>query len=145
MAMDPPPSDEALAKAQADLDAFYDDLTTYRFYLGPLRLKARFGSMRIARYLYGFHILTAVTGGILIFQHGPAGELGIALVVGTLFSAGALGAQLFMYQISKERAIVEHEYLSRYEQAIERYRSAFGDQTSMTPAAPGVRPETAET
>jgi hypothetical protein len=132
MSTDPPP-DQALAKAQADLDAFYHDLTTYRFYLGPLRLKARFGSMRLARYLYGFHLLTGVAGGILIFQRGPAAELGIALVVGTLFSAGALGAQLFMYQISKERAMVEHEYLSRYQEVIERYRKALSDQTRQAP------------
>lgn len=62
---------------------------------GPPTIRRRASPIFIAQVFALFHILCFAIGAGLIFTSGAAHELGIAMVVGSIFAFGAFLGQLF--------------------------------------------------
>ncbi|WP_405059622.1 hypothetical protein OG474_43790 [Kribbella sp. NBC_01505] len=118
-------------QSSEDLDALWvqwedlrDELSTWNFRLGPVGINARFGSLRLAKYFVGFHLVVAIIGALLIFltEDAPR-DLGMALIVGALFGLGAFIAQVWAAQVSREEWLREDQMrrkISELDTKIER-------------------------
>jgi hypothetical protein len=84
----------------------FEDLTTsWQFKFGPIRFRRRVSNMFIAQVFVAFH-LSCFAGGIgLIFTTGPTRELGIALVVGSIFAFGSFVSQFWAVSLEQRRAV----------------------------------------
>ena len=86
---------------------FHSEVMTWRYSVGPVRLRAVATSKLITNVYILFNIICFVAGVIFIFIGGITASLGVALVVGALFSFGAFIAQL--WNVAQQR---EYEVLN---------------------------------
>jgi hypothetical protein len=99
-----------LDKLLADLDqarARYGrvhgaEIPSWRLPLMPRRMKMR--SLGLATIWMAFHAGLFVAGCVMVFIN-PLQNLGQALIVGSLFASGAMGAQLWALAFNDERRI----------------------------------------
>lgn len=84
----------------------YQKLTTgWQFSFGPIRIKHHVSQMFIAQAFIVFHLVCFAGGVGLIFTAGATRELGIALVVGSIFAFGAFVSQFWALSIEEGRAL----------------------------------------
>ncbi len=84
---------------------------------GPLTVRRYTSPMFIAQVFVLFHLLCFSVGAGLIFTTGPTRELGIAMVVGSIFAFGSFVAQFWVISYGRYREVA---------------REAIGDQGMMT-------------
>lgn len=80
-------------------------LGTWAFSFGPLRIQRPVGSQTIMRVYVSFNTICFVAGIILAFPGGQLANIGVALIVGALFSFGALVSQFWtvVTQLQQEK------------------------------------------
>jgi hypothetical protein len=97
-----------LADVEAQFWAGYSNMTmNWQFVLGPIRIERRTSAMFIAQVFVLFHVLCFSVGATLIFVAGPARELGIAMVVGSIFAFGSFVGQFWAVAYDRGRKIFE--------------------------------------
>jgi len=101
-----------------ELDAALEDLDqARRRYRAAFRRRTRnwalplvpiwLNAKGIAYLWIGLHLLFLVAGGTMTVIGDPVRDLGFALVVGSLFAGGALGAQVFGFAHERETQLRE--------------------------------------
>jgi hypothetical protein len=90
-------------------DRFNAQTGRYQFSLGPLHLSYQAGSQTIVRWFIAFALVCFV-GGVVATLFDPTKELGIALIVGTIFAGGSFIVQVWTHQIQKESDFYESIY-----------------------------------
>jgi hypothetical protein len=107
-----------LADIEAEFWKAHADLAMgWQFVLGPLRVRRYASPMFIAQVFVLFHVLCFAAGAAFIFTAGPTRELGIAMVVGSIFAFGSFVAQFWAISYERFREIA---------------REATGDQGTMS-------------
>ncbi len=79
----------------------------WRVDVGRLAVRRHVGSQLFAKLFVLFNLCLGVFGGVLIFVGGSASDLGIALVVGALFSFGAFLTEVWSQTVDKEQAAAD--------------------------------------
>jgi hypothetical protein len=74
---------------------------------GPPTVRRPASPIFIAQVFVLFHILCFAIGAGLIFTNGPARELGIAMVVGSIFAFGSFVGQLFSIAYGRTNEIAQ--------------------------------------
>ena len=97
---------------------------------GPPTIRRPASPIFVAQLFVLFHILCFAVGAGLIFTSGPARELGIAMVVGSIFAFGSFVGQLFsvaygraneiMQQITGTQKVEELKQLAARREALKR-------------------------
>jgi hypothetical protein len=105
----------------------YADLAMgWQFILGPLKVRRHVSNMFIAQVFVLFHLLCFTAGAALIFTTGPTRELGIAMVVGSIFAFGSFVAQFWAVSTERGREIRQevmgNQDTTRMRQLAERRR-----------------------
>ena len=135
-----------LESLHAERERQYQDLLLLRrrfnqwsIPVGKGSLKRSFGSHLIAYFFVGWHVL-ALTAGILIaifWQSLP--QLGVALVVGSLFAFGSFIAQVWSQAVTSERElrnkIYAKEEWEQLEAAVDSIRALDRQITSVRSSA----------
>jgi hypothetical protein len=75
--------------------------------VGPIRVRRRIGSQLFAKLYVLFNLGLAMLGGLLIFAGESASDLGIALVVGALFSFGAFLTEVWSQTVDGEQEALD--------------------------------------
>ena len=80
-------------------------LGTWAFSFGPLRIQRPVRSQTIIRVYVSFNTICFIAGIILVFPGGQLANIGIALIVGALFSFGAFVSQFWtvVTQLQQEK------------------------------------------
>lgn len=120
------PDDDELARLRDEFDQFFADLQGVQLKWGPLRARARLGSQRVAALFAAFHGFTMLAGIVLVFMGDSFSELGVALVVGSLFSVGAFVAQVWALQSARETALVADVHRARFMELLQRWEALMG-------------------
>src|SRR5262249_45203402 len=95
-----------LSGAEGEFWKEFQRLTTgWQFRFGPIRFRRNVSNLFIAQAFLVFHLLCFVGGIGLIFTTGPTRELGIALVVGSIFAFGSFVAQFWVLVIEEGRSV----------------------------------------
>jgi hypothetical protein len=126
-------TDTNTEKAQAlreQLEAVYEKFNrtvgqpsdTWQFW----RFKARMPSQRITAVFVGFCVATFLAGAIMTF-FGPTKELGIAIVVGSIFTGGSFMIQYWAVQVTSERALYESLNAARHQDTVAKLASEIND------------------
>lgn len=131
-----PDDQDELIRLHAEFDQLWAGVQGLQLWWGPLRVRARLGSQRLAALFTAFHGLTAAAGVMFIFMGESFAELGVALVVGSLFGIGAFVAQVWALQSERETALVFDEHRARFVELQRRWdelmaRREGGDQGSV--------------
>lgn len=77
------------------------------FSLGPLRIWHQIGSMFIARVYFLFNTACFIAGVALAFLGGVFASIGVALIVGALFSFGAFVSQVWAVVAQHDRELLD--------------------------------------
>lgn len=93
--------DEAQA-VDAEFMTAWNEANTWRFSLGPFRIRKRIGSQYITRVFVLFNSACFATGLILAPMSGALDTIGVSLIVGALFSFGSFIAQFWAIQAQHE-------------------------------------------
>ena len=101
-----------LETLEAELREVYDDFrikvadpkSFWNLHYGPLHLRARMSSQRIAGIFISFCLATFVAGACATFI-SKTRELGVALVIGAIFTGGSFLIQYWSSQVDKERDV----------------------------------------
>lgn len=83
---------------------FGDSAQRWQITLGPVHVRASIGSGFITRFYVFFNICCLTAGVVLTLLGGVATSLGVALVVGALFSFGAFLTQFWAVAAEREHA-----------------------------------------
>jgi hypothetical protein len=80
-------------------------LGTWAFSFGPLRIQRPVTSQTIIRVYVSFNTICFIAGIILVFPGGQLANIGVALIVGSLFSFGAFVSQFWtvVTQLQQEK------------------------------------------
>jgi len=99
-----------LREVEAEFWDRYHDLTgNYQFRFGPVYLSYRAWSQTIVRWFVTFS-LTCFAGGVVAVSFDPTKELGIALIVGSIFAGGSFIVQVWAHQVQREQDILKLVY-----------------------------------
>ena len=103
---DPAELRKALEEAWRAYQREFDRLTpTWQFAIGPLKFQRHIGSTAITWTYTGFNIICLAAGIFAILSHGVWTSLGVALVVGALFSFGTFVSQWWVVEVGREDKI----------------------------------------
>jgi len=87
----------------------FDRLTpSWDWAIGPLRFRRHMGSTAITWCYTGFNFICLVAGIFATLAHGIWTSLGVALVVGALFSFGTFVAQWWVVEVGREDKITDY-------------------------------------
>jgi hypothetical protein len=104
-------SQEELRLAEEALRAEYDrQLGMWQFGFGKLRIRAAVHSQFITFTYVLFNLLCFVAGIVFIPFGGALQSLGVALIVGGLFSFGAFVSQFWAIQVEREREVFDRAF-----------------------------------
>jgi hypothetical protein len=121
-----------LEALEAKLREVYDDFrikvadpkSFWNLHYGPLHVRARMSSQRITGIFISFCLTAFVTGALATFVSATR-ELGIALVIGAIFTGGSFLIQYWSSQVDKERDVygalegeLERELIAGYAKQI---------------------------
>jgi hypothetical protein len=106
---------EELRLAEEAFQAEHDNLLgVWQFGFSKLRIRAAVDSEFITLTYVLFNLLCFVAGVVFIPFGGALQSLGIALIVGGLFSFGAFVAQFWAIQVGKEREVFNRAFDTTY-------------------------------
>jgi hypothetical protein len=74
----------------------------WRLQMGRLQMRRRVGSQTFAKLFASFNIVLFIGGVVLSFNEGTLASLGIAIVVGTLFSVGSFLTEVWSQTVDRE-------------------------------------------
>jgi hypothetical protein len=98
---------QELTDVEAAFWSEYADIAMrWQFVLGPVKIRRRTSAMFVAQAFVLFHIACFAVGAGLIFIAGPTRELGIAIVVGSIFAFGSFVGQFWAIANEREREIL---------------------------------------
>jgi hypothetical protein len=83
------------------------DMRIWRLRLGPLVLARQVGSQTVTHLYMVFNTVLFGAGVVMAFLESPVQELGIALIVGAIFSYGSFLSQFWTVLVQNERDIRE--------------------------------------
>ena len=97
---------DTLAKLEADIMAELADFNSHewRLQLGRIAIHKPVGSQAITKAYLALNGVSFAGGFTAIFFGHPWQDVGVALVVGALFSIGAFVAQFWALQVAREQA-----------------------------------------
>lgn len=106
---DPAELRKMLRKAQQAYQQEFDRLTpSWKFTIGPLRFQRHIGSTTITWVYTGFNFICLAAGIAATLARGIWTSLGVALVVGALFSFGTFVAQWWVVEMGREDKIADN-------------------------------------
>jgi hypothetical protein len=124
-------SSDEIESLRQELDAInkeiwsvYYDLTIGRpwlFAVGPVRLYRRFGSQRLGQFYAVFCLLGFAAGAGLTFINTTK-EIGIGLMIGSIFAFGSIMAQFWAVTVQHEQAARWHVFGPDTEQELRELR-----------------------
>jgi ribosomal protein S13 len=108
----------------AELQEIYGDFKTWGIGIGRLRIQARVGTNTIALVFLLWHILAGIAGVTITIIWKDNKELGVALIVGSLFGVGS-----FMSQFWSQAMDYQREFIDRvlHEDDVNRLRDTLDD------------------
>ncbi len=92
----------------------------WQLHYGPVRIRRRLSSRTVTSTFLSFWLLTMVAGLVAIFFDSTH-ELGIALVVAAVFTAGSFMIQLWTAQIEVEHSLYSQLSDARQREMLETY------------------------
>jgi hypothetical protein len=136
--MDPTDSRPQDLKAlENELQAIYGEFRVkviepksyWNLHYGPIHLRARMSSQRIVGIFISFCLVTLLGGALATF-FSVTEELGIALVVGSMFTGGSFLIQYWSTQVDHERGAFEALESEREKKAIADFATRINLLTS---------------
>jgi hypothetical protein len=94
--------EELQAVDQEFREAWYGVVGGWQFSLGPFKIERKIGSGTIARVYVIFNAACFVTGIVFVPLGGTVSTIGVALIVGALFSFGAFVSQFWTVVTQQE-------------------------------------------
>lgn len=113
----------------------------WQLHYGPVRIRRKLSSRTVTSAFLSFWLITLVAGVTTLF-FAPTQDLGIALVVAAVFTAGSFLVQMWTAQIEVEHSLYSRLSDARQQDLLENYaremnavsaRIAAADPGSVTP------------
>ena len=122
--------EELQAVDQEFREAWYSIAGEWQFSLGPINIQRKIGSVTIAQVYVIFNAACFATGIALALLGGTISTVGVSLIVGALFSFGALVAQ-FWTIVTQQRLDLNKQIYTNNDAQFAKFRELDAKRTEL--------------